>query len=108
MNCDEFENLISAYVDGELLQFDAQRVENHVADCPRCAATLTEYRKMAGEMKGNLEQWREMYRNRELFQDKAMTKDMNQVQNRLEKAANELDEMLKVMERLANRLKLNG
>ena len=52
MNCDEFENLISAYVDGELLQFDAQRVENHVADCPRCAATLAEYRKMAGEMKG--------------------------------------------------------
>jgi hypothetical protein len=37
-----------------------------------------------------------------------MTKDMNQVQNRLEKAANELDEMLKVMERLANRLQANG
>ena len=52
MNCDELEKLISAYVDGELLQFDAQRVENHVADCPRCAATLAEYRKMAGEMKG--------------------------------------------------------
>lgn len=64
--------------------------------------------KMAGEMKGNLDEWREMYRNRELFQDKAMTKDMNQVHNRLEKAANELDEMLKVMERLANRLKING
>lgn len=64
--------------------------------------------KMAGEMKGNLVQWREMYQNRELFQNKAMTKDMNQVQNRLEKAANELDEMLKVMERLANRLQANG
>lgn len=60
--------------------------------------------KMAGELKGSLERWREMAQNAELAQDKAMVKDMNQVQNRLEKAANELDEMLRVMERMANRL----
>ena len=37
-----------------------------------------------------------------------MTKDLNKIQNRLEKAANELDEMLRIMERLANRLQING
>jgi uncharacterized protein with HEPN domain len=64
--------------------------------------------KVAENMKQNMEQFQEMTQNRELYKTKAMAKDMKQIQNRLEKAANELDESLRAMERLANRLQTNG
>lgn len=64
--------------------------------------------KIAEQMKGNLERWREMIQNREMAGDREMTKDLNRIQNRLEKAANELDEMLRVMERVANRLRIDN
>lgn len=64
--------------------------------------------KIAEQMKGNLERWQEMIQNRELAGNREMTKDLNRIQNRLEKAANELDEMLRVMERVANRLRIDN
>jgi exonuclease VII large subunit len=64
--------------------------------------------KIAEQMKGNLERWQEMIQNRELAGNREMTKDLNRIQNRLEKAANELDEMLRVMERVANRLGIDN
>ncbi len=61
--------------------------------------------KMAGELKGNVAKCQEMIRNRELFQNKEMAQDVNRVQNRLENISGELEEMVKAMERLANRLR---
>ena len=51
MDCEKVEELASAYVDGELLQFDAQMLENHLAECERCRATVEEYRRLRTEMK---------------------------------------------------------
>jgi hypothetical protein len=61
--------------------------------------------KMAEELKGNVEKIQEMVQNRELFQNREMLQDMNRVQNRLENISGELEEMVKVMERLTNRLR---
>jgi anti-sigma factor RsiW len=47
MTCDEAEILIHALIDGELDAGHAREVEAHVAQCPRCAASLAEYRQMS-------------------------------------------------------------
>ncbi len=56
MACDErwFE-LLSAYHDGEATPHDAARVQDHVAGCTRCAATLDRL----GALRGDLRQLRE-------------------------------------------------
>jgi anti-sigma factor RsiW len=46
MTCDEAEILIHALIDGELDASHAREVEAHVAQCPRCAASLAAYRQM--------------------------------------------------------------
>jgi anti-sigma factor RsiW len=46
MTCDEAEVLLNALLDGELDAGHAREVEQHVAGCPRCTATLTAYRQM--------------------------------------------------------------
>ena len=46
MTCDEAEILIHALIDGELDAGHAREVEAHVAECPRCAASLAAYRQM--------------------------------------------------------------
>jgi anti-sigma factor RsiW len=46
MTCDEAEVLLNALLDGELDAGHAREVEEHVAGCPRCAATLAAYRQM--------------------------------------------------------------
>jgi anti-sigma factor RsiW len=46
MTCDEAEVLLNALLDGELDAGHAREVEQHVAGCPRCAATLAAYRQM--------------------------------------------------------------
>lgn len=38
----EIQNLLSAYLDGELTQADSQRVRLHVEDCGECQTTLEE------------------------------------------------------------------
>ena len=52
MNCEEAEELIGPYLDGELLQFKAQLLENHVQQCERCKSALDRARKLSAEMKG--------------------------------------------------------
>jgi anti-sigma factor RsiW len=47
MTCDEAEILIHALIDGELDAGHAREVEAHVAQCPRCAASLATYRQMS-------------------------------------------------------------
>src|ERR1700759_4787186 len=46
MTCDEAEILLNALIDGELDAGHAREVEQHVAGCQRCTATLAAYRKM--------------------------------------------------------------
>lgn len=99
----------------ERAQNMVRTLEQKMANLPENAKTALEQHrnlmhlgeamgKVAENMKQNMERFQEMIRNRELYRNKATVKDMNQIQNRLEKAANELDESLRVMERLANRL----
>ena len=47
MTCDEAEILIHALIDGELDAGHAHEIEAHVAQCPRCAASLAAYRQMS-------------------------------------------------------------
>jgi anti-sigma factor RsiW len=47
MTCDEAEILLHALIDGELDAGHAREVEAHVAQCPRCAASLAAYRQMS-------------------------------------------------------------
>jgi anti-sigma factor RsiW len=47
MDCDEAEILLHALIDGELDAGHARDVEAHVAGCPRCAASLADYRQMS-------------------------------------------------------------
>jgi len=48
MTCDEAEVLLNALIDGELDAGHAREVEQHVATCSRCTATLAAYRQMSG------------------------------------------------------------
>jgi anti-sigma factor RsiW len=48
MTCDEAEVLLNALIDGELDAGHAREVEQHVATCKRCTATLAAYRQMSG------------------------------------------------------------
>ena len=52
MKCEETEELLSPYLDEELLQFKVQLVENHLRECASCKETLATYRKLRQEMKG--------------------------------------------------------
>src|SRR6202011_4863400 len=47
MTCDEAEVLLNALIDGELDAGHAREVEQHVATCTRCTATLAAYRQMS-------------------------------------------------------------
>ena len=42
-DCRDFEQLLAANADGELNKAEAERVEQHVANCPHCAALLNDY-----------------------------------------------------------------
>jgi anti-sigma factor RsiW len=46
MTCEETCELVHALIDGELDAGHAREVEAHVANCPRCAAQLRDYRVM--------------------------------------------------------------
>jgi len=52
MTCDEAEILLHALIDGELDAGHARDVENHIANCPRCAVALADYRKMSEAVAG--------------------------------------------------------
>ena len=52
MTCDEAEILLHALLDDELDAGHIRDVETHVADCPRCAAALADYREMSKAFAG--------------------------------------------------------
>jgi anti-sigma factor RsiW len=51
MKCEEAEELVSPYIDGELTQSKAQLLESHLAGCARCKATLERYQRLKEEMR---------------------------------------------------------
>jgi anti-sigma factor RsiW len=52
MTCDEAQILLHALIDRELDAGHAREVEDHVANCPRCAAELAAYREMSKAVAG--------------------------------------------------------
>jgi len=45
--CIDYLELLSAYVDGELTEYDRKRVEEHLETCENCSAILDLYREMS-------------------------------------------------------------
>lgn len=50
MECRDASTLISAYLDGELTQADAQRMRIHIEDCSNCSKTCGELRTLKEKM----------------------------------------------------------
>jgi predicted anti-sigma-YlaC factor YlaD len=47
LNCSAFEQVIEAYLDGELHTDDARAIESHVSECPVCAEELSLARQVS-------------------------------------------------------------
>lgn len=52
MTCGEAEALLHALIDGELDAGHARQIEAHTAECQRCTAQLTSYRKLRQALQG--------------------------------------------------------
>lgn len=52
MHCDQMEELIAAYADGELQGEQKQQLESHLAECPHCADLYREYLAMNEALAG--------------------------------------------------------
>ena len=50
MNCRDLEELLSAYTDGELRRTQREFVEEHLAGCSHCQATLADYMKVRQQL----------------------------------------------------------
>jgi len=50
MSCEQFEPLISAYVDGELPAEQSRQLEEHLAACERCTRELAEVRALKEQL----------------------------------------------------------
>jgi hypothetical protein len=50
MKCRDLEELLSAYADGELPRAQREFVEEHLADCSQCQATLADYMKVRQQL----------------------------------------------------------
>lgn len=48
--CEQYEVLITGYLDGELTQGDRQRVEVHVDSCPRCRKTYEKMKELCDDV----------------------------------------------------------
>lgn len=46
MGCEEFEILLTGYIDGELKGSDLKRFEEHLAECPRCQKLVRDYQRL--------------------------------------------------------------
>lgn len=46
-NCTEYLELVSAYADDELTEFERRRVEEHLSECEDCSALLVLYREIS-------------------------------------------------------------
>ena len=42
MNCNKVSNLLSAYMDGELLGFEHRLIHQHISRCAECSAEYEE------------------------------------------------------------------
>ena len=47
--CQHYEELISAYLDGELSSHEEEVLRAHLASCPKCAALLDTYKLLFGK-----------------------------------------------------------
>lgn len=47
MNCMEFEELMAAYLEGEIPSDKRQALEQHIESCERCQAEMSAYEKCA-------------------------------------------------------------
>lgn len=56
MKCRDVWNLIEPFVDGELDQSDAEKVQKHLAECKRCAAEAAKLSKVVGELSSVVEE----------------------------------------------------
>ena len=50
MKCEDLEELLSAYADGELPRTQREFVEEHLADCSQCQAKLADYMKVRQQL----------------------------------------------------------
>lgn len=66
MACEKYAPLISMYLDGELNNI--AELEQHMKECPACAATLQEYRAIQHAVKGYTQQGVEHYFMTRLYQ----------------------------------------
>lgn len=76
MDCNEFSNLLDAYLDGELRDAEANRLKEHAESCPQCATLLQVCRDARG-LDEELEvpaafssAWREKIREEEKMENK--------------------------------------
>ena len=51
MSCEERQNKLEAYLDGELTLSDQRDIEQHLADCGRCSAMLSNLRTLSASVK---------------------------------------------------------
>ena len=52
MTCERFEELLSAYLEGEVAAEERRAMDAHAASCPACAGLLAAFREMASAMAG--------------------------------------------------------
>lgn len=45
MNCDEFVELVTDFLEGALPEADEQRFVGHLAECPKCETYLDQFRQ---------------------------------------------------------------
>jgi hypothetical protein len=50
MNCNDFDQYIDAYLDGELKDPELRAWENHLNDCENCRAVFEEYKEMCHQL----------------------------------------------------------
>jgi len=46
MSCEDYKELLMAYIDGEIDEADRERFEEHIAQCERCRSELEELRNL--------------------------------------------------------------
>jgi chromosome segregation ATPase len=101
----------------EKAQTMVRTLEQNMAKAPETATAAREQHrylinmgeaigKAAESLAGNIDALKSMAQNRELAQDRVMVKELNRLQTRTEKVAGEMQEMLKAMERISNRIKI--
>ncbi|MBR5110446.1 MAG: DUF4349 domain-containing protein [Clostridia bacterium] len=80
MDCKEFSTLLDAYVDGSLTEMEADRMREHAAACPDCAARLAllnDARRMDEEIEvpeAFSSSWRRMIREEDTMEDRKARK----------------------------------